>query len=305
MFIEGYKMLDALYMTIITISTIGYQEVKPLSNAGKIFNIFLILSSFATVAFALTRLSQSIYDGEIIKYFKRRKLMKDLNKLENHIIICGFGRNGQQAAKRFRQHQVPFAVIDNDPEHFKEAEHESGPLLAIQGNAYDDETLKQAGIERARGVLVTLPVDADNVFVVLTARSLNDKLAIVSRASNNSAISKLKKAGANHVIIPDKIGGAHMAGLITRPDIIEFLEYLAGEETNNYFGVIEVKKVDGNTKTLHEVVTKHSLNVVGIKFPNGRYSVNPALETNLVKNVKIFVLGKQNVIDALQESFSE
>jgi voltage-gated potassium channel len=303
MLIERYDFLDALYMTVITVSTIGYQEVKPLSNAGKIFNMLLIISSFATVAFALTRFSQSVYDGDINKFFKFRRLMKALNKLENHVIICGFGRNGQQAAKTFRQHNIDYVAIDNNPGHFKEVERKGIELLTIEGNAYDDEILMQAGIERARAMLITLPVDADNVFVVLTARSLNEKLVIVSRANDNTAISKLKKAGADHVIIPDKIGGAHMAGLITRPDVIEFIEYLSGEHTTHNIGVIELNKIDGSVKTIRDVVNDVIVNVVGVKYPNGHFDVNPSLETGIEPLSKLFVLGKQDQINIIQQKF--
>jgi voltage-gated potassium channel len=303
-FIENYNLLDAIYMTVITIATIGYEEIRPLSNAGKVFNIVLILSSFATVAYAITRVSQYVLDGGLQHYLKNRRLMNELSKLEGHVIICGFGRNGQQAAKTFRQHHLPYAVIDNNPAHFDEVERKDGPLLAIEGNAYDDDILIQAGIERARGMLITLPVDADNVFVVLTARSLNHNLVIVSRANDNTAISKLKKAGADHVIIPDKIGGAHMAGLITRPDIMEFIDYLSGENPNNNLGVIDLKTVDESITTIEHVITDLALNVIGVKFPDGRYETNPSLKTGISKQVKVFVLGKPDAIQSLQKRFS-
>jgi voltage-gated potassium channel len=305
MLIEDYSLLDAVYMTVITIATIGYEETRPLSNAGKIFNIFLILSSFATFAYGITRLSQYILDGGLNHYIKHRRLMHELDKLNDHVIICGFGRNGQQAAKTFRQHHLQYSVIDNNPAHFDEIEKKDGELLAIEGNAYDDDILKQAGIERARAMLITLPVDADNVYVVLTARSLNDKLLIVSRANDDTAISKLKKAGANHVIIPDKIGGTHMAGLITRPDIIEFIEYLTTENTNNNLGAIDLKNIDGNTKTIEHVIKDLALNVIGVRFPDGKYQTNPSLQTGITARAKIFVLGKQDAIDRLQQEFSK
>ncbi len=305
MLIEDYNLLDAVYMTVITIATIGYEETRPLSNTGKIFNIFLILSSFATFAYAITRLSQYILDGGLRHYLKNRRLMNELDKLNDHVIICGFGRNGQQAAKTFRQHHLQYSIIDNNPEHFIEAEKKFGPQLGIEGNAYDDDILKLAGIERARAMLITLPVDADNVYVVLTARSLNDKLLIVSRANDNTAISKLKKAGADHVIIPDKIGGTHMAGLITRPDIIEFIEYLSSENNNNNLGSIDLKNIDANTKTIEHVIKDLALNVIGVRFPDGKYQTNPSLQTGITARAKIFVLGKQDAIDKLQQEFSK
>ena len=305
MLIEDYSLLDAVYMTVITIATIGYEETRPLSNAGKIFNIFLILSSFATFAYAIARLSQYILDGGLNHYIKHRRLMHELDKLNDHVIICGFGRNGQQAAKTFRQHHLQYSVIDNNPAHFDEIEKKDGELLAIEGNAYDDDILKQAGIERARAMLITLPVDADNVYVVLTARSLNDKLLIVSRANDDTAISKLKKAGANHVIIPDKIGGTHMAGLITRPDIIEFIEYLSSENNNNNLGSIDLTNIDANIKTIEHVIKDLALNVIGVRFPDGKYQTNPSLQTGITARAKIFVLGKQDAIDRLQQEFSK
>jgi voltage-gated potassium channel len=305
MVIENYSLLDAVYMTVITIATIGYEETRPLSSAGKIFNIFLILASIATVAYTITKVSQYVLEGGLNDYLKNRKLMRDLNKLENHVIICGFGRNGQQAAKIFNKHRMQYAVIDNNPAHFAEVEKKDGPLLAIEGNAYDDDILIQAGIERARAMLITLPVDADNVFVALTAKSLNHNLVIVSRANDNTAISKLKKAGADHVIIPDKIGGAHAAGLITRPDIIEFIEYLSNENPSNNLGVVDLKNIDEDVKTIEHVIKNLSLNVIGVKFADGTYETNPAMHTGITTKTKIFVLGRQEAIDELQEKFSK
>src|SRR4051794_35635639 len=230
MLIEGFTFIEALYMTIITVSTVGYTEVHPLTNAGRLFNILLILSSLATTAYAITMLTRYVVDGEINKYLKNRRMMTAINNLENHVILCGYGRNGKQAAETLFHHKVQFIVIEIDGARIEQDIMDGKKLLYIKGDATEDETLIRAGIKKARALISALPEDADNVFIVLTARSVNSKIQIISRASHAGSAPKLKKAGADNVILPDMIGGMHMATLVTKPDVIEFIDYLSGEE---------------------------------------------------------------------------
>lgn len=310
MMTEHYNFLDAMYMTVITIATIGYHEVKPLSTNGKIFNIVYIISSFAIFTYALSRLTQYMVSGEMALYFKNRKLMNAIDSISNHVIICGFGRNGQQAAQIFLQHHTDFVVIDNDQNHFKEWLEDHTSLIYIQGDATDDDTLIRAGIRKAKSLLLTLPADSDNVFIVLSARYLNPKLQIISRAGQRSSINKLKTAGANHVILPDKIGGSHMATLISKPDVIEFINCLWGEDAV----AINIESIDYDMlppslkdKSIHQIISAHQtgVNCIGIKDKEGKYIINPAPDTHIHSQMKMMLLGTVNQIANLKEYLRE
>lgn len=182
--VEDYSFFDALYMAVITIATIGYHEVRPLSEAGKIFNIVFIITSFVTFTYVLARVTQSIANGELTYYFNKKRLMQELEKMQGHVIICGYGRNGQQAAKTLKAHKLSFVVIEKNEEAMRRHRHEDHELVYLGGDATEDEMLLMAGIERSKAILITLPDDADNVFIVLSARSLNSHIHIISRASS-------------------------------------------------------------------------------------------------------------------------
>jgi len=240
--IERYTFLDAVYMTTITVTTAGFQEVRPLSDGGKIFTITLLIASWASFAFALTRITQFVTSGEINKYFKTRRIMKEADRLNGHVIICGYGRNGQQASHTLKIHNVPFVVIERDEARMEGLAAEHPNLIFFTGDATEDWLLKKAGIDKAKALITALPEDADNVFIVLTARSLNNNIRIISRASKQSSIQKLKKAGADNVIMPDRIGGIHMATLVSKPDVIEFIDFLSSEDGEP----IHIESVDYN-----------------------------------------------------------
>jgi len=305
MVIEKFSFLDAVYMTVITITTIGYGEVHPLSHDGKIFNIIFIITSFTTITFALARFTQTIISGELQEYFKHRKMIKELNKMNDHVIICGFGRNGQQAAQTLISHKCDFVVIECNEENIEHYQQQNPSLLYIEGNATDDEILKKAGIERAKSLICTLPSDADNVFIVLSARSLNPSIQIISRASNESSVLKLKKAGADNVIMPDRIGGKHMATLVSKPDVIEFIDFLSGDEGESIY----IESVDYDDlpselkkKSLQEIMNwkKTGVNCIGIKDEDGKFIINPPENTPIMTGMKIIVLGNKSQIKELK-----
>ena len=310
MAVEDYSFFDALYMTVITITTIGYGEVKPLTHAGRVFNIFFILTSFATFAYALTRLTRYIARGEMQLYFKNRKLMLSLNHLSNHVIICGFGRNGQQAAQTLKAHKVEFLAIDYREKNIDDFLLEHPDLLYLKGDATNDEILKKAGIQNAKSLICALPTDADNVFVVLSARTLNPDIHIISRASQASAVAKLKKAGANNVIMPDKIGGTHMATLVSKPDVVEFIDYLSGDEGES----INIESVgyeklppeirDGSLQKIMDW-KKTGVNCIGIKHKNGKFLINPPEDTVISEGMKVFVLGTRSQIHKMKHNVGE
>lgn len=294
--IERFNFIEALYMTIISVTTAGFTEVHTLSEAGRIFTVFLLITSWGSFAFVITRITEFVVSGEINKYFKIRKLMTTIRKMDQHVIICGFGRNGQQAAKTLKAHSVPFIVIEKEQSLVDKVSREYNDLVYILGDSTDDELLKEAGIERAKALITTLPVDSDNVFIVLSARSLNPGIQIISRASDIHSTPKLKIAGANNVIMPDKIGGTHMATLVSKPDVIEFIDYLSGEdgaaihmEAVQYDQLPEALK----GKPLSELMNwkKTGVNCIGIKDTAGKFSINPSDETIIRPGMKVIVLG--------------
>jgi voltage-gated potassium channel len=308
--VEGYSFFDAVYMAVITIATIGYQEVRPLSPAGKFFNIVFIVTSFATFTYALARITQSIASGDFAHYFIKKRLMQDLEKMQNHVIVCGYGRNGQQAAKTLKAHKQKFVIIEKSFDHMSHHKLDDPSLVYLTGDATEDEMLLMAGIEKAHSILVTLPEDADNVFIVLSARSLNPNIHIISRASHQSATAKLYKAGANNVVMPDMIGGTHMATLVSKPDVIEFIDFLSGEDGE----AIHIEAVSYNKlpspirdKSLKQIMDwkKTGVNCIGIKDENGKFCINPSDETVITNGMKVIVLGTKDQIAEMKRNVGE
>ncbi len=310
MLIEHYTFIDALYMTVITIGTIGYHEVKPLSEAGKIFNIIFIISSFAIFTYALSSLTKYIISGEMASYFKNRKLMNAIDGFSNHVIICGFGRHGEQAAKILMANKIDFVVIDTMEIHIKNWLNENKPLVYIHGDATDDDILVKAGINKAKALLLTLPADADNVFIVLSARRINPYLTIISRAQHKSTVIKLKAAGADHIILPEMIGGSHMATLISKPDVIEFINNLWGDEAesiNIESLAYEELPTELRDKSIYEIISfcETGVNCLGIKNEEGKFIINPAQETNIHAKMKIILFGTMQQIAAMKFHFTK
>jgi voltage-gated potassium channel len=304
--IEQYTLLEAFYMTIITIATVGFQEVRPLSDAGKIFTAFLIITSFGTFAYAISAITKYVVEGEFNYYYKFFKVNNTIQKLNNHVVICGYGRNGKQAATVLLSNKQQFVIIEKS-ETLVEQVREHG-FLCIQGDCTQDEILYKTGIANARALITTLPIDADNLFVVLTARSINPKLTIISRASDDNSDKKLKIAGANNVIMPDRIGGAHMASLVIKPDVIEFLDHITGQGGPNInleeivFNELPEQLRNHTIKDL-EVRNKSGANIIGFKTAHGEYVINPSADTKIIPGAKLFVLGTPEQVAKLRLLF--
>lgn len=231
--------------------------------------------------------------------------MSAIDKLNHHVIICGFGRNGQQAAKTLGYHYQPCIVIENNEDVMERFLGEQPGLTYILGDSTDDDVLKRAGIYRAKALITTLPADADNVFIVLSARSLNPRIQIISRASEKNSYAKLVKAGADSVIMPDKIGGTHMATLVSKPDVIEFIDYLSGAEGE----AIHIESVSHNQlpeeirgRTLKDIMAwkKTGVNCIGIKDAEGKFIISPPEETVIDKGMKVLVLGTKKQIQDMK-----
>ncbi|PNQ73705.1 potassium channel protein [Hanstruepera neustonica] len=305
--LSGYSWINALYMTVITITTVGFGEVRPLDDASKIFTIFLILASVVIVGYALKVITEYILSQNNIDELKQKKMQKKIDSLSNHIIVCGYGRNGKQAVTKLIAYKKPFVVIEREKEIIDKYQNELVPF--IHGNANEDEVLFQAGIERASTLISALPNDADNLFVVLSARQINDKLTIISRASQETSYKKLKLAGANNVILPDKIGGDHMASLVVVPDLIEFIDNLSivGKSNINIEEIPVNKLYDASEiKTIRDLDLrrKTGCNVIGYKNGDGEYIVNPEADQKLLPNSKIIVLGRPEQIQRLNSEYN-
>ncbi|OUS03159.1 potassium channel protein [Flavobacteriales bacterium 33_180_T64] len=299
---SDYSWIDAIYMTVITITTVGFGEVQPLDDNAKIFTVFLILTSVVILGYAITVITEYILSKNNFEELKQRKMQKRINSLSNHIIICGYGRNGKQAAKKLLAYKKPFVVIEKNKETIEKFQSELVPF--VLGNANEDEVLLQAGIDRASTLISALPNDADNLFVVLSARQINSKMNIISRASQETSYQKLKLAGANNVILPDRIGGDHMASLVVVPDLIEFIDNLSiVGKANVNIEEIAVEKLFVGTKieTLRhlDLRRKTGCTVIGYKNGTGEYIVNPEADMQLEPNSKIIVLGRPEQIQKL------
>ena len=304
---SNYTWIDAIYMTVITITTVGFGEVRPLDAEAKIFTIILILTSVVIVGYAIKVITEYIITKNDIEELKLKKMQKKIDALSNHIIICGYGRNGKQAAKKLLDYKRSFVVIEAKKETVDK--HQSDMVPFIHGNANEDEVLIQAGVERADCLISALPNDSDNVFVVLSARQINKNIRIISRASQETTYGKLKLAGANNVILPDKIGGDHMASLVVVPDLLEFIDNLSivGESNINIEEIaVEHLYNTSEIKTIRDLDLrkKTGCNVIGYKNEKGEYLINPEAELKLMPKSKIIVLGRPEQIQKLNSLYN-
>ena len=228
MIIEGWRFLDAFYMTIITIGTVGFQEVHPLSDSGKIFTILLIIFGVSVLGYAVSKLVQTMFEGQFQRFLGRKKVEKSIDKLRDHYIVCGYGRIGSLICREFAAKPIPFVVVENSLAVLERLEEDK--VLFLRGNATEDETLLRAGIKRAKGLVSVVTSDTENVYITLTARGLNPELYILARSGESGSDIKLKRAGANKVVSPYHIGGSRMAQAILRPNVVDFIEIATGRE---------------------------------------------------------------------------
>lgn len=310
--IIGFKLImevswvDAVYMTVITITTVGYREVGTPDEYAKLFTIFLILSSVVIVGYAVSVITEYLLARGSIEDLRKRQMLKKINKMEDHIIVCGYGRNGKQAVEKLLDYERPFVIIEQDEDVIDFSNLDK--TLFLRGNAIEDDTLIQAGIERASVLITALPEDADNLFIVLSARQLNDKLTIISRASEETSYNKLKLAGANNVILPDKIGGEHMASLIVSPDLLEFwdkLSYRGNEGVNlEQVNYDQIKKDEKSCSLRDLNIRKETgCTIIGYKQPDGEYIINPDADMHLSPGSKLIVLGNNSQIQQLRRLY--
>jgi voltage-gated potassium channel len=298
--IEDWSFFDSLYMTIITIATVGYGEVHRLTTAGRIFTIFLILGGMGGAFYALFGVAQFILEGQFGITLGRRRLKTKIANLKDHFILCGYGRVGEETAATFKEEGVPFVIVDGRPDCIARAER-SG-YIYIQGDATKDEVLREAGIERARGLVAAIGSDAENTYVTLSARGLSPKLFITARASDSETESKLKRAGANRVVSPNTIGGQRLAMLALRPAVVDFLDIL----TSPRWPEVEMANLavdyesSLNGQTVKDVHKCSRVNVIAIKKGNGQLLPNPPEDEKVVAGDSLIVMGSRNQLTSLE-----
>jgi len=308
MFFEGFDFWEAVYMTVITVTTVGFNEIKPLSFEGRLFTIVLILGSFGTFAYTITEVTKYVVDGDFRRLLLHIRVDRTINKLKNHTILCGYGRNGRQAYQTLIENGVTCVIVEKDKEIISEL-MENEKVLFIEGDATQDDVLIRAGIKDARALISALPHDADNLFVVLTARVNNAKLKIISRASEDNSDTKLRHAGVDNVIMPDKVGGAHMAQLVVKPDVVEFIDMLTGQSAiDTHIEEIQCdllpKSYIGQTIKELNVRKNWGANIVGFKTSKGEYVFNPTPQTQLQEGSKLFVLGTSKQITDMKNDIT-
>ena len=302
MFIEKYRLLDAFYMTVITIGTVGFREIQPLSDVGKIFTAFLIIMSFGSFGYVITTFTKFMVEGFFKNYFQFTKMKNKIAKLKDHVIVCGYGNNGAETVHELYEHNEKVVIVEKVPEIIEKI-RKNPDLYFIDGDATNENVLKECNIESAKALITTMPNDADNLYIVLTAKELNNKITIVSRASDENSIKKLKRAGANNVIMPDKIGGNRMAKLVAQPDVVEFMEFIflqqgrdiKVEEVSCYHSVFINKSI----RDL-DVRNASGANILGIRTTDGNYHINPSAATIIQSDDKLFVLGSPTQVEKLR-----
>ena len=304
-FIEGWAYLDSLFMTLITITTIGYREIFPLSNAGKVFDIILIILGVGTAAYGFATVAQFIVEGEIQRVLGRRRLDKKMMRMNGHYIVCGNGRIGSLICQELHASNKTFVVIDRDPP--TNAELEARNIPYVIGDATNEETLEKAGISRAKGLIATATSDVANVYISLIARELNPDIFILARAETEDSIKNLERAGANKVICPYLIGGRHMANIILKPTVVDFVDLATGDTGLDFHIQMEGLLIKSGSvlvgKTLKDSPIRKDvgLMVVAIKDHKGKMIFNPPADFILDENIVLVCIGPPDVLKSMKK----
>lgn len=306
--IEGWSFLDCLYMTIITIFTVGFREVRQLSPLGQVFTIFIILGGVGTAIYAFTKLAEIAVEGGLRKFIRRRRMERKLNNLKDHYIICGFGRMGKIVRERLDEENLPFVVVENKEEKIEELKQIQNCLF-IDGDATHEDTLIKAGVKKAKALAALLPSDADNLYLVLTTKQINPSVFVLSKAMDEEAERKILQIGANRVVSPYKCSGLRIAQGLIRPTLVDFMDLIIRrQELSLYIEEFSVKK-DSQivNRSLRECDIRRTANVivVAVKKPGEELVFNPSPEIKIETGDILLVLGDKIAIDQFEDFFLE
>ena len=304
--IEGYPMFDAFYMTLITITTVGYAEIHTLSHAGRIFNSFLIFFGVTIMFFAIGAMTQSLIELELGEYFGKRRTRRMIQKLDQHFIICGYGRVGRNAAGELHRSGVPFVIVDVNADRVEKAM--MAGMLAVVADATRDETLRSVGIERARGLIAALATDADNLFVILSAKNLNRQLYVATRAGEEEAEEKLRHAGADAVFAPYTTAGYRLAQAVLRPHVFHFFD-VATRSMGLDVDIEQVRVPESSefaSHSLEQMRIRRELGVIvlAIRKNDGRMLFNPPADTVIATGDHLIVMGQPKNLRTLESLMS-
>jgi voltage-gated potassium channel len=300
--VGGWAWLDALYMTVITITTVGFHEVQPLESTGRLFTMALALGGVFTAFYAAAALINAVVTGQIRTVLGRQRMESQLAQLRNHLVVCGFGRMGQLVCEEFSEAGLPFVVIDRDPAVLQDFSMPHG--IPLSGDATADEVLRQAGVERARALVTAAASDADNLYIAMSAHFINPDLLIVARAESESAEGKLLRAGASRVISPYAIGGHRVAQAVLRPNAMDFIE-LATRSAHLELQIEEItlrprSPLEGLSLKVSPIKSELGIIVVAIKRADGRMLFNPPPEAVLGEGDVLIALGHRQQLDQLE-----
>ena len=306
MLIEGWRFLDSLYMTVITLGTVGFKEVHELSDAGKLFTMTLIVVGVSVLGYIVGSLAQIMFEGQFQRIIGRKKVEKKIMSLQDHYIICGYGRMGSLICRELASKPLPFLVIEKNAE-VHDRLHAEG-YLHMRGDATEDDALLRAGIKRAKGLISVVSSDTENVYITLTARGLNPDLYILARSGEEGSEIKLKRAGANKVVSPYVIGGTRMAQAILRPNVVDFIEIATGRE----FLELQMEEIlippesgfVGENLASSGFRKETGVIIIGIKKASGKMVFNPESHSHLVASDTLIVLGEPGAIQKLEELVS-
>lgn len=298
--LEGWEILDSFYMTLITITTIGYSEVQPLSHNGRIFTSLLIILGVGTMGYTLGSLTQFLVEGQIRSVLGKRKMVKSLQEISDHYIVCGYGRVGIQVCKQFILNDIPTVVIEGQPDAAEQAGDDG--FICIQGDATDEEVLLQAGIKKAKAIVAAISSDASNVFITLCSKGINPEVFVVVRVTALSSEKKMIQAGADRVISPDLIGGQKMAMAAIHPNIVEFMDIITPKERTGYrieeIVVKENSKIAGKMLLESKIRNETGVMIIGIR-KNGDFIFNPPADTLIQKGNILIAAGSKEQLDKL------
>ena len=300
--IEGWDVVDSFYMTIITLTTVGYGEVRELSLAGRMFTVALLLVGVGMVFYGAATIAEARFEERIRQIFGRRKLVKELDKLENHHIICGYGRIGSTVAGEYARESMPHVIIESEESIASHLDQEG--KLVILGDATLDETLIEAQVEKARSLVCALPTDAENVFVTLTARALNRNLFILSRAARESSIGKMEAAGANRVVSPYIMGGMRIAQSVLRPKLAGFIDEVIGHATTDLdfdeVTVPEGSNLVGMALRESKISQETGVYLLSIRHSSGEMRFNPGADFQIQAGDHLYALGTPEEVESLR-----
>ena len=303
--IAGWSWIDAMYMVVITVSTVGYRELGPMTPGLKVFTMVVIVVGMSAAAYTLGAIVQMLAEGEIERALGLVRMTREIRRLKDHVIICGLGRMGRMLAQDLQQEKRPFVVVDRDAQRIAEATE--GGWLAVHGDATEEDVLQDAGIQRARTVVTALPSDAANVFITLTSRNMNPTLQIISRGESPSTCKKLQQAGATRVVMPAAIGAQRIAAMIMRPSIVEFMELVAGRRGPLDVGIDELPISPGSSlvgKSVEETEfrRRYGVLVVAVRRPDGDVVFSPEPSFRFEPGDAAIVMGRLESLDQFRKT---